>query len=341
MMKCGRAAPVVLLLAAMVPAAVFAGGKKESGQFPHGEYDIAYSGATCSSPIAIGVLKGFFEAEGVKINLVSGGTFESDRSALAAGKMAVQNGDFQYFPSVYNGIDVKLVGGLHEGCIKILVPVDSPVRELADLRGKTIAVDEIGGTPMSVASVAAGSTGINPQTEITWKPFPTDLIIQAVDNGEAEVAALWDPFATLAERSGRYRVLVDLSEHPLFADKACCFIFASGKLVRDNPAAVAAVLRGINKAAEWIGANPRETAELLISEKRIATDDVELVTGLLGHYRYDRHAGPAANIRAKDDALYFADQLTKIGYLPADLNVQKFVDDLFVDIFAVEAAQKR
>jgi NitT/TauT family transport system substrate-binding protein len=320
---------------------VFAGGKTQSSPYPHGEYDIAYSGATCSSPVAIGVLKGFFEAEGVKINLVSGGSFESDRSALAAGKMAVQNGDFQYFPSVYNGIDVKLVGGLHEGCIKILVPVDSSITTLADLRGKTIAVDEIGGTPMSVASVAAGSAGVDPQTEITWKPFPNDLIVQAADNGEADVIALWDPFATLAERTGRFRVLVDLSEHPLFANKACCFIFASGKLVRDNPAAVAAVLRGINKAAEWIGAHPQETAELLIAEKRIATDDVELVTSLLGHYHYGRHAGPAANVQAKDDALYFAGHLTKIGYLPADLDVRKFVDDLFVDIFALEAAKKK
>ncbi|MDR2797239.1 MAG: ABC transporter substrate-binding protein [Treponema sp.] len=341
MMHCRRGVWAVLLVAVALPGAVFARGKKENTQYPHGEYDIAYSGATCSSPIAIGVLKGFFEAEGVKINLVSGGSFESDRSALAAGKMAVQNGDFQYFPSVYNGIDVKLVGGLHEGCIKILVPQDSPILNLEDLRGKTIAVDEIGGTPMSVASVAAGSAGVNPQTEITWKPFPNDLIVQAADNGEADVIALWDPFATLAERTGRFRVLVDLSEHPLFANKACCFIFASGKLVRDNPAAVAAVLRGINKAAEWIGANPRETAALLISEKRIATDDVELVSGLLGHYRYGQHAGSAANIRAKDDALYFADQLTKIGYLPADLNVQKFIDDLFVDIFAVEAGTKK
>jgi NitT/TauT family transport system substrate-binding protein len=330
-------------LIAAVACLAFAGGKKDAGRYPHGEYDISYSGSTCGSPTVIAVLKGFFEEEGVKINLVSGSTFEVSRTALATGKMAIQNGDFQYFPAVYNGVDVKLIGGLHEGCIKILALKSSGITTLEDLRnrkGLRFAVDEIGGTPMSVASVAAGSVGLDPQTDIVWLPFPSDQQVQAVESGEADILASWDPFATLAENTGKYNVLVDIKTHPLFKDRACCFLFGSGKLVRDNPGAVAAVLRAVNKAADWIGHNPEEAARLLITEKKIATDDVALVTGLLGHYTYAAHTGPAANARAKDDAVYFARHLTQIGYLPADLDPQKFVDDLYVDIFALEAARK-
>ncbi|MDR1949086.1 MAG: ABC transporter substrate-binding protein [Spirochaetaceae bacterium] len=332
---------VILAALLFLPPLIFAGGRADKGKYPYGEFEIAYGGSTCGSPTSIGNLKGFFDEEGVKINLVSGSTFEADRAALAAGKIIVENGDFQYFPGVHNGLDVKLIGGLHEGCIKILVPKDSPITSLSDFRGKTIAVDEIGGTPMSVASVAAGSVGINPQTEITWVPYPNDQISQAVEKGEADIAALWDPFATTLENTGNYRVLVDISEHPLFAGKACCFLFASGKVIRENPGAVAAVLRGYHKAVAWIGANPAEAAQLLVSEKKVATDDVALVTKLLGHYHYDQHSGTAANARAKEDAVYFARELTKIGYLPADLDPQKFIDDIYVDIFAVEAAAKK
>jgi NitT/TauT family transport system substrate-binding protein len=332
---------LVVAVVLLVPVLVFARGRTDAGKYPYGEFEIAYGGSTCGSPTSIASLKGFFDEEGIKINLVSGSTFEASRAALAAGKIIVENGDFQYFPGVYNGLDVKLIGGLHEGCIKLLVPNDSPIVSLSDLRGKTIAVDEIGGTPMSVASVAAGSVGIAPQTEIVWVPYPNDQISQAVEKGEVDVAALWDPFATTLENTGKYRVLVDISEHPLFAEKACCFLFASGKVVRENPGAVAAALRGYHKAVAWIGAHPADAAELLVSEKKVATDDVALVTGLLGHYHYDHHSGSAANARAKEDAIYFAKELTKIGYLPADLNVQKFVDDMYVDIFALEAAAKR
>jgi NitT/TauT family transport system substrate-binding protein len=327
-----------LLLAAQT---VFAKGSAEKSAYPLGEWDLEYAGSTCGSPTSIGVLKGFFEEEGVKITLVSGNKFSDTQAALSSGKLPVTNGDFQFFPSVHNGIDVKLIGGLHEGCIKILVPENSSIRTLADLRGKRIAVDEIGGTPMSVASVAAGSAGIDPQRDITFIPYPNDQIFQAVLKGEADVGAAWDPFATTVELGGGWRVLVDISEHPLFADKACCFLFASNKLVKEKPEVIAAILRGYQKAVAWIGAHPREAAELLIKEKKIATDDVALVTGLLEHYRYDRHSGSAANARAKEDAVYFARELTKIGYLPANLDPQKFVDDLYVDIFALEAAAKK
>ncbi|GHV88869.1 ABC transporter substrate-binding protein [Spirochaetia bacterium] len=333
----------VVLAAALLVALVFFGcSKKADSKYPLGAYDIAYSGSTCGSPVTIAKLNGYFDEEGINITLVSGSTFEAERSALAAGKNIISNGDFQYFPAVQNGIDVKLIGGLHEGCIKLLVPVDSPITTLEDLRGKTIAVDEIGGTPMSVASVVAGSVGIDPQTEISWKPFPGDLIIQSLEKGEADVVSAWDPFATMAENTGKYRVLVDISDHPLFAGKACCFLFGAGKVIQENPAAVAGVLRAINKATEWIGAHPEEAAQKLVEEKLIATDEVELVAGLLDHYKYGNHSGHAANIRAKDDAVYFADWLTRIGYLPADLDPQQFVDDLYVDIAAVaDAAGKK
>jgi NitT/TauT family transport system substrate-binding protein len=319
----------------------FAGGGKDKGKYPFGEFDIAYSGSTCGSPVSIGVDKGFFEEEGVKINLVSGSTFEASRASLAAGKIIVENGDFQYFPGVQSGLDVKLIAGLHEGCIKILVPQNSPIRTLADFRGKTIAVDEIGGTPMSVGAVAVASAGIDPQTEITWIPYPDDLIVQSLVKGEVDAAIAWDPFATIIERTEGYRVILDISDHPLFAGKACCFLFASGKVVKENPGAVAAVLRGYHKAVKWIGDNPQEAAQLLVTNKRVATDDVALVASLFDHYHYNAHATHAADAQAKQDAIYFARELTKFGYLDANLNVEKFVDDLYVDIFDLEAKAKK
>jgi NitT/TauT family transport system substrate-binding protein len=136
-----------------------------------------------------------------------------------------------------------------------------------------------------------------PRRTLPGSPFPADQEIQAVESGKADILTAWDSFATIAENAGNYNVLVDIRTHPLFKDNACCFIFGSGKLVRDNPGAVAAVLRAINKAAAWIEKNPEEVAKLLISEK-IATDDVTLVAGLLDHYAYGVHIGAAANARA-------------------------------------------
>ncbi|MDR0539004.1 MAG: ABC transporter substrate-binding protein, partial [Spirochaetaceae bacterium] len=277
----------------------------------------------------------YYAEEGLDMTLVSGVSFEVIRSYLAAGKMPVINGDFQFFPSIHEGVDVKLIAGLHEGCIKILVPIDSPIKTKEDLRGKRIAVDEIGGTPMAVASVVAGSVGIDPATEIQWLPFPGDQEIQAVDKGEADVVAAWDPIATMAEQTGRYRTIVDIATDPLFAGRNCCFIFASGKLIRDNPKVVAATLRAINRAVQFEGENPEEAAKILVENKKVATEDPALVATLLKSFSYGHHHTSAQNAQAKDDAIYFAQKLTEIGYLPADLDVQKFIDDMYVDVEAL------
>jgi NitT/TauT family transport system substrate-binding protein len=304
-------------------------------------YEIAYGGSACGSPISIASLNGYYAEEGLDVKLVSGASFETIRSYLAAGKMPVINGDFQFFPSIYEGVDVKLIAGIHEGCIKILVPIESDIYSIADLRGKRVAVDEIGGTPMAVASVAAGAYGItDPKNEIQWLPFPGDQEVQAVETGKADVVAAWDPIATMAENTGKYRTLLDIANHPLFAGRNCCFLFASGKLLKENPKVIAGVMHALNKAVAYEGEHPREAAALLIKEKKVATDDVELLTQLLGSFNFDKHHSRSANLSAKDDAVYFAQKLTEIGYLPSDLNVQKFIDDMWVDVDALVAAQK-
>jgi len=301
-----------------------------------GSFDIAFSGATCDSPLAIAALNGYYADEGLDVTLVSGNTFETNRSFLATGKMAVITGVYEFFPAIYNGIDIKLIGSSHEGCLQIIVPKGSSIKSFADFKGKRIAVDEIGGDGMVVAAIAAGSVGLDPQNDITWVLFPVDQVIQALDKGEADVAVVWDPFGTVAEESGKYTTLLDNGKDPLFKDRACCFIFASGKVLKENPKAVAAFLRALNRAREYIGKNPEEAAKKLIESGKIPSTDQDLVVRLIKSYNYDRRLADSDNILAKDDALYFSTWLKKIGFLPKDLNVEQFVDNTFVDVFALE-----
>jgi NitT/TauT family transport system substrate-binding protein len=99
---------------------------------------------------------------------------------------------------------------------------------------------------------------------------------------------------------------------------------------------VASVLRALNRAIEFEGTNPEEAAKKLIENKKVSTDDEALLVALFKSFRYDQHHSATANLDAKGDAIYFSQKLTEIGYLPADLDVNKFVDDMFVDVFALE-----
>jgi NitT/TauT family transport system substrate-binding protein len=332
---------VVLAIIFAVSSSAFA---LDKNKYPYGEVEIpSLSGAVCGATSYIAYEKGFFDEEGVKVKLTSAGSFEVTRTALATGKAPVINGDFQFFPAVHNGVDVKLVGGLHEGCIKVLLPKKSKIKTVKDLKGKRIGVDEIGGTPMSVVSVILGNGGLNPSTDVTWIPYPNDQLVTAAEKGEIDVVAAWDPFATILEQKG-YIVFSDISKDPLFAGKFCCFLFASGKVVNKNPGQIAAILRAYYKAAKWIGHNAEETAKILLEKKYIpvegTSDDLKLISGLLKHYKHgETHGDPSE--QAKRDAVYFANELTKTGYLPKDLDAQKFVDNLYVDIEALAAEKTK
>ncbi|KAA6300562.1 MAG: hypothetical protein EZS26_003286 [Candidatus Ordinivivax streblomastigis] len=310
--------------------------KGASETFPLGKIDIqALPGGACTAPAYIAKEKGFFESEGLDVTLVSG-DFETNKLGLASGKYPVANGDFQFFPSANQGLDIKLIAGLHQGCIQVLVPPGSLIKKAEDLAGKRIGVDEIGGSPMAVTSILLANHGIDPTTGVTWLPFPRDQLPTVADKGnEVDAVALWDPFGPLAVKRG-YTVICDIGIDPLFAGRYCCFLFASGKQLRENPERIKAVLRAYHKASEWIAQNPEETARIVTEKGYVPSEDPAFIAELLIGYRYHAKHDASVKHQTKEDARYFAHELKKAGFLPKDLNEELFVENLYFEVLGDE-----
>jgi NitT/TauT family transport system substrate-binding protein len=307
-------------------------------EFPLGSTQIqALGGGVCGSPTYVAKDKGFWADEGIDVELVAG-TFAAQQAGLASGQFLVTNGDFQFFPAVNEGLDIKIIGGMHEGCIKLLVPGDSPITSVADLKGKTIGVDEIGGTPWAITSVALANAGIDPSAEggeVTWAPYDLTVLSEVAARGEVDAFAAWDPFGTQAEQEG-FRVLVDIGSTDIFAGRYCCFLWASNDAITKTPEKIKALLAGWQRAVEWVSANPADAAKLITDssqhEAYVSSDDLDLLTTLLTSYHYKDHHGADNQSQAREDAEYFAGELKKTGYLPTDLDVAAFVDNIWVDV---------
>ena len=304
-----------------------------TGEFKYGKIDIpGKDGALCGAPIYIAYENGYFAEEGFDVDLISA-DFETRKIGLNNGSIPIVNGDFQFFPSIENGINVKVVDGLHKGCIKFAVRPDSDINIVTDLKGKKIGVDEIGGTPHQVASLWLENAGISADPakgEVTFLPYSDgNLEFEALANGEIDVAALWDPLGSIHEKAGDVRILFDLGTDPYFADHFCCFLYASSKILDENPEEVAALLRAYRKAQEWIYENPEETVDIIIDKKYASIEDKELAVELIKSYGF-----PAASEhddswdgRVEDDVKYFVDGLSQIGYLESDPD--KFAKDIY------------
>ncbi|MDR2587162.1 MAG: hypothetical protein LBC23_02730, partial [Coriobacteriales bacterium] len=129
----------------------------------------------------------------------------------------------------------------------------------------------------------------------------------------------------------------DIGEGDIFGGKYCCFLYASDQALQDKPEQVAALLRGWYRAVEWIAANPEEAADIVTDSSKheayVASEDKELLVELLKSYHYHgAHNATNSQEQPYQDALYFVEELKKTGYLPADIDTQQFVDNLWAEV---------
>ncbi len=304
-------------------------------EYKYGKIDIpGKDGSLCGAPIYIAYENGYFAEEGFDVNLIATDT-ETRKIGLNNGTIPIVNGDFQFFPSIEEGVKVKVVDGLHLGCIKFVVRPDSDISSPEDFIGKKIGVDEIGGTPHQVASVwleNAGISALPEDGEVTFLPFSDgNLELEALYNGEIDVAAMWDPLGSVAEKAGKVKVIFDLSTDEAFAGKFCCFLYASEKIIEENPDEIAALLRAYQKAQDWINKNPEEAVDIIIEGGYSAIEDRELAVELIKTYHYpsyeDRENG---EFDVQGDVEYFVQALYDIGYLESD--PQELAADIYEEI---------
>ncbi|WP_294855066.1 ABC transporter substrate-binding protein [uncultured Oscillibacter sp.] len=281
------------------------------------------NGSLCNVPTFLAYELGYLAEEGINADLVSA-DYESKKVGLNNGTMPIVNGDFMYFPSIETGLNITVIDGLHKGCIKLEVLPDSPIETAEDLRGGTIAVDEIGGTTYQVTALWLEQNGvkaIGEDAEVTFLPFGDDnLSLEALKSGQVDLVAVWDPKASVAEKAGEVKVVLDISKDEPFASHYCCYLYASTKVLKEDPELISAILRAYRKAEDYIAKNPEAATDLILEKKYVSIEDRDLAVELVKGYGYPSEAdfdtGKALDAQA--DVKYFAEALHGIGYLTSD-----------------------
>ena len=246
---------------------------------------VGYYGGTCEAPIFIAAEKGFFKRNGLDVKLVKLNG-EILKEGIATGKLdAVQLSPGTFKP-IEQGLNIKITGGVHTGCIQAVVPANSGIKSLKDLKGKTIGVDAIGGVPMVLLSVELNKLGINPRTEVNWVAYPSPQLQTALEKGAIQAFATWDPFSELAVKSIKARIIFSSTHDPKYKDQFCCFIGINGNLVKTQPQVAKAITKALNEASLWVGKNPKQAAQIAIAKKYIG-GNIETNAKLLADYHFN------------------------------------------------------
>lgn len=70
------------------------------------------------------------------------------------------------------GFGVKLVAGLHGGCMHLPAPKDSAIKSLEDLKVKRVGATMLGGADHNFFSFLLGKRCVDPVRDVTWRVYP-------------------------------------------------------------------------------------------------------------------------------------------------------------------------
>src|ERR1051326_4161387 len=262
--------------------------KSSSGKVINSKHvRIGFIGLTCEAPIYTAYEKGFFKDEGLEPELVKC-TWAQYKDNLALGSYDITHHLVMYFlKPIEQGLDVRFLGGVHTGCLRVQTGVNSPIHTIQDLKGKRIGVPGMGTPPFVFASRVFGTHGVDAGKEITWKVYPAGELGLALRKGEVDAVANAEPIGSLliAEGTARNVEGMDEATDEPYAREYCCEIIANGKWIDANPDSAARAPRALLKGAVWVQQNAKAAAQLAVDKKYLAST-VELNTVAIGRLKY-------------------------------------------------------
>jgi NitT/TauT family transport system substrate-binding protein len=211
--------------------------------------------------------EGFFRREGLEVTIKNfGGGAEVVPAVMSEAVHIGWSNTVSILQARARGLPVRFfAGGVHQGpghwTSAIMVPADSPVRRAEDLRGRTIAINNLGNINELVLRAYLDRAGVGPgSAKMREIPLPDQPA--ALQRGRVDAAIPVEPFVTVARQQGARTIDADpfavIGSRPLVAA-----FFADDDWLRENPKTAAAFRRAVNAATRYWNEHPDQHAGII------------------------------------------------------------------------------
>lgn len=218
------------------------------------------------------------------------------------------------------GMDMKIVAAGHSSAAgdALLVPSGSPIRSVADLKGRHIIVSTIrGGTADAVLIGALAEAGLaEKDVHISYMAHPDAMA--AFLSGKIDAWATNDPYFAQAQKAGA-RLLRD----GVGLRKATSYILANQKALADPERrdAISDFLRRLARARQWGNDHRADYAMAYSNATKLPLEIANLVLKRQGKQQF----GPVTD-DVVTDAQKLTDDYARRDIFPKDVKVSPFFD---------------
>jgi sulfonate transport system substrate-binding protein len=195
----------------------------------------------------------------------------------------------------------------------ILVPKDSPIRSIAELKGKRVGFTK-GSSAHNIVAQTLEKAGLT-YADITPVYLTPPDAGPAFANGSIEAWAIWDPYFAIGETKQNGRILINARE----VTRTNSFYIANRDFAKNHGAVLQQIIDVTSAAAAWAEQHRDEVAKSLAAVTGIPLD-IQTIAANRSSYS----VGPVTDdIAATQQGV--ADRFHKLGLIPKPIVIRDIV----------------
>lgn len=233
-------------------------------------------------PLYHAVEKGFFEKNGLQVEIVTGGTATNSFAAMMSGEAQFSQADPMYVPiSNEKKADTRVIAQVVSRIAVWGLTMDTATKEMSNvtLKGKTISTQTSPMTAYTYTIKTITDLGLTPDKDVKVIQTKPGGEITPMLSGQAEYSMTLEPNVSIATNRG---AKVILSYPKILGDQIFTGLIAKQSFINQNTETVIAVLKSYQESINDLYANKEAAIATAIKyfpqlDRKIVTDAVNRI----------------------------------------------------------------
>ncbi len=313
-------------LVTMMMFTMFAGCKKDEGKVKVRLSEVTHS--VFYAPQYVAINKGFFEEEGIEIELSNGEGADKVMAAVLSNSIDIGLAGPEACIYVYNeGKEnyPKVFGQLTQRDGSFLVGRTKDDNfDWNKMKNTTLLPGRKGGVPYMTLEYVVKSKGLTPGKDVIFDDsIQFALMAGAFTSGTGDYVTLFEPTASMLEKEGKGYILASIGKES--GEIPYTAYFASQDYMKKNPETVKKFLKAIYKGQKWVEENSAEEIAKAM-QPSFPDTDLEILTTVVNRYK-DIDAWSKTPVMKKEAFEKLQEVMTMAGELKEKAVFEDVVDN--------------
>ena len=242
------------------------------------------------APMYVAIEEGYFEEEGLDVELTNGNGADKVMTAMIAGEADIgfmgPESTIYTFNEGNEDYAVNFAQLTQRAGNFLVGRTDTNNFSWQDLKGKTVIGGRAGGMPQMVFEYILKMNNIDPSKDLTIiQNIDFGVTAEAFVSGTGDYTVEFEPHATSVEKEGAGKVIASLGVDSGYVPYTC--FSALGSYIEENPEIIQSFVRGIQKGLDYVNTHTSEEIAQIIHPQFEETDFDTLKTIVERYHEQD------------------------------------------------------